>query len=263
MPCTQWARLNGITIDGEDLDAEFILMQDGISGLGFPDPKPNDLVRLTGHGSVGGVDYTLPRILRIPTVIANEDDPAAAMVSLRALKDAWAPADDGADQALTVFVEGQGPADHTLTFFGRPRGTLSLNLRQLHMGVIYCLPTFEALDPLGYGGGVTEAGSGAFTVTNTGNSISDRAIITITGNGGVPTLINNSDETASIVFSQALAGTAIIDLHAGTVVDGSGSDLFASNVLSSSTWPRLVPGVNTLVLAGAASASVLHSPGWW
>jgi hypothetical protein len=179
------------------------------------------------------------------------------------LKGAWKPA--STDEQLDVYVPGIGPSDHTLRFFGRPRGNMEVNLRSLYLGAIYCFCTFVALDPVGYGPLETTAGSGTFSVTNSGDATSARATVTIAGNGGTPALVNNTDGGADVRFSQALGGgsSLLVDLKARTVVDSSGNDAFEDNVLAASLWPRLVPGANSLTITGAASASVQHRDGWW
>jgi hypothetical protein len=262
--CSISAELNGVTIDGADEEATYVLLADSIGGLGLPEPRVADLERTDDHGTVAGVDYTTSRVLRIPIAIKAADDPEAAMVALRALKAAWKPTGP-TDDVLSITLPGYGPSDDVVRFFGRPRTTLEVNLSRLGLGVVYALATFVALDPIGYGPTEVTAGSGTFTVTNAGDATSKRATIEVVGNGGTPVLVNNSDGGADVRFSQALGGGSswFIDLATRTVVDGSGNDVFPSNVLAASLWPRLVPGSNSLTLTGAGSASVSHRSGWW
>jgi hypothetical protein len=262
--CDLRAELNGVTIDGADEDATYVLLADSISGLGLPEPRTADLDRADDHGSVAGQDFTQPRALRIPIAINTPDDPAAAWAALRALKAAWQPTGP-ADDLLSIYAPGIGPSDDTLRFFGRPRTALDVNLRMVHAGIIYALATFVALDPIGYGPTEADSGSGTFSVTNAGDARTERATITITGNGGTPTIANASDGGGNVLFTEALAGAAtwVIDLRARTVVDGSGNDVFAGNVAPSSLWFGLQPGANQLTLTGAASAALSFRSGWW
>lgn len=270
MTCGQTATLNGVTIDGTDPAAGltgYALMESGIQGLGWAEHNAfNDLPRVAGHGVVPGRDYMLPRVLRIPTVIhrrltnaPDEPDPEAAMVAAAALKAAWAPRDDGVNQALSIYVPGIGGSGvDTLVYYGRPRGTLEMNLSRYAHGTVYMLPTFVATDPIAYGAASVTAGSGTFTVTNSGGLVSQRATITLTGNDGTPVLTNNDDSGRNITFGTVLATgeTWTVDLAARTVVDSGGSDVFASNVLNASQWFGFQPGDNELVLSGASGASV-------
>ena len=264
MVCEQELTLNGVLVDGADPDAVYQIVRPGISGLGAPDIAGSDLNVAAEHGSVTGVDYTGTRTLRIPMVVQIENEPDLAMEAWRDLQTAWAPA--VTDQRLDVKLPGVGPVDGTVSFFGRPRGGLEPRLEYLTAGIIFCQATFIALDPIGYGPEETASGSGTIVVTNAGDVASRRATVTITGNGGTPKLENVNDGGTFVEFGATLAGAATwdVDLLAKTVVDGSGNDVYAAaDVLSTSTWPRLQPGSNSLVLTGAASASVLYRDGYW
>ena len=263
--CSISAELNGVTIDGADEDATYVLLADSIGGLGLPEPRLADLERNDEHGTVAGADHTTSRVLRLPIAVQAPDDPHAAMVAFRALKAAWQPTGP-TDDVLSISLPGYGPSDDVVRFYGRPRTTLEANLGKLHLGVVYALATFVALDPIGYG--PTESAgpsSGTFAVVNAGDATSKRATIEVVGNGGTPVLVNNTDGGADVRFSQALAGATswFIDLAARTVVDGSGNDVFPDNVLAASLWPRLVPGSNSFTLTGAGSATFSYRSGWW
>jgi hypothetical protein len=264
MTCTQQVTLNGVLVDGADPDATYQVLQPGISGLGAPDVAGGDLNVAAEHGSVKGADYTGTRTLRVPMVTQVEDEPELAMDAWRELQTAWAPA--AADQELLVKIPGIGPIDGTITYFGRPRGSIEPRLQYLTGGIVFSQGTFVALDPIGYGPEETEAGSGTIIVTNIGDVASRRATVTLTGNGGTPKITNINDGGTFVEFGATLAGAATwaVDLLAKTVVDGSGDDVYAAaDVLSTSTWPRLVPGSNSLVITGAASASVTYRDGYW
>lgn len=253
--------LNGVTIAGTCGD--FILMSNSISGLGMPDTKSSDLERADDHGSVAGQDFAQPRTLAFP-VMMERDSTRLAMEALRTLKEAWRPTGP-TDDTLSVTIPGIGPSDDTLRFYGRPRSPLDVDLHWLNGGIITSLASFVALDPIGYGPTVIVTGTANASVNNTGDANSKRATITITGNGGVPTLTNGTDGGGNVLFSQALAGAATweIDLYRRDVVDASGNDAFTGNVLAASLWFRLLPGVNSLTLTGAASMSIDYRSGWW
>jgi hypothetical protein len=264
MVCEQEATLNGVTADGADPDAVIQVVSPGISGLGAPDIDASDLNVAAEHGSVTGVDYAGPRTLRVPMVVQVADEPDLAVEAWRDLQTAWRPAAE--DQRLDVKVPGIGPVDGVLSFFGRPRSGLEPRLQYVHAGIIFCQGTFVALDPIGYGPAETSSGSGTIVVVNSGDVASRRATVTITGNGGAPKLVNVNDGGTFVEFGATLAGAATwdVDLLAKTVVDSAGNDVYAAaDVLSTSTWPRLQPGSNSLVLTGAASASVLYRDGYW
>ena len=264
MTCTQRVTMNGVVIDGGDTTATYQIVRPGIGGLGAPDDTSSDLNVAAEHGSVTGADYAGPRPLRIPMVTQVEAEPELAMTAWRDLQTAWVPA--AADQELKVTIPGIGPATGSLTFFGRPRGSIEPRLEYLYAGIIFSRGQFVALDPIGYGPLETTAGSGTIVVVNSGDVASRRAPITIPANGSAPKIVNTTDGGTCVEFGATLAGatTWAVDLLAKTVVDASGNDVYsAADVLSTSTWPRLVPGSNSLVLTGAASASVAHRDGYW
>jgi hypothetical protein len=264
MTCEQQITLNGVLVDGADPTATYQILQPGISGLGAPDVAGGDLNVAAEHGSVKGADYTGTRTLRVPMVVQVENEPGLVMDAWRDLQTAWAPA--AGDQELLVKIPGIGPIDGTITFFGRPRGSLEPKLEYLNAGIVFCQGTFVALDPIGYGPEETETDSGTVLVTNIGDVASRRAVVTLAGNGGTPKIENVNDGGTFVEFGATLGGGSswAVDLLAKTVVDGSGVDVYAAaDVLSSSTWPRLVPGSNSLVITGAASASVTYRDGYW
>jgi hypothetical protein len=259
--CEQTVTLNGVTAYGNDPDATYRVLQPGISGLGAPPVVGRDLAMASEHGSVTGPDRTGPRSLRVPIAVVVDEDPQGAMQAFRTLQTAWNPT--SGDQTLSVTIPGIGPSDDTLRFFGRPRGSLEPNLRAHWAGVVYCLATFVALDPVGYGPEETVNDSGTFNVTNSGDASSRRATVTITSAAAGAKLENATDGGAFVEFANA-PSTVVIDLLARTVVDGGGADIYGtSEVLTTSTWPRLVPGANSWTLSGGGSASVSHRDGWW
>lgn len=263
MACEQTAELNDVTMDGAE-GSDYMIMEDGIEGLGLPLVKDGDQERADDHGDVAAADYAQSRTLRIPVMVWREDDPEGAMAALRQLKTAWRTVPGVAEQELIITVPGIGPTDDALRFYGRPRG-VDANLRRLHAGLIYARATFVALDPVGYGPEETVDDDGTFVVTNPGDAISKRAVVELIGNGGTPQLVNNTDGGADVQFSQTLGSSDswFVDLATRTVVDDDGDDVFPDNVLPASLWPRLQPGTNSLTVTGAASASVVFMGGWW
>lgn len=253
--------LNSVTIAGTCGD--FVLMADNIAGLGMPDSKVADLERADDNGSVAGQDFAQARTLSFP-VMLERSSTRLAMEALRTLKRAWRPAGP-VDDILSIKIPGIGPTDDTLRFYGRPRSTLDVDLHWLPGGIITSLATFVALDPIGYGPLTTVTGAANASVNNTGDANSKRALITITGNGGIPALTNGTDGGGNIVFSQVLGSgqTWEIDLYRRDVVDAANNDAFAGNVLAASLWFRLLPGVNNLTLTGAASMTIDYRSGWW
>ena len=226
MTCEQTVTLNGVTAYGNDPDATYRILQPGISGLGAPPVNGSDLGQASEHGSVSGPDRTGPRSLRIPIAVVVDEDPQGAMQAFRTLQTAWNPV--SGDQTLSVTIPGVGPSDDTLRFFGRPRGSLEPNLRAHWAGVVYCLATFVALDPVGYGPEETVNDSGTFAVTNSGDASSRRATVTITSAAATCKLENTTDGGAFIEFADA-PSTVVIDLYARTVVDGGGADIYGTS----------------------------------
>lgn len=252
--------LNGVTIEG--MCGDYVLLANNISGLGMPEAKVNDLTKADDHGTISGPDFAQSRLLSFP-VAFHRDTAREAMVALRALKAAWRPA--ASDNVLSITIPGIGPSDDTLRFYGRPRSNLETDLHYLPGGIVNVLASFTALDPIGYGPTVVVTGTSAATVSNPGDAPSKRAIITITGNGGVPTLTNATDGGGNVLFSRILTNglTWKIDLNRRDVVDGANDDAFTDNVLPASLWFRLLSGNNSLTLTGAASMSIEYRSGWW
>lgn len=232
-----------------------------VSGLGVPVPRSRDVTRIDRYGDAGGADLLPSRIIGIDVIISNQTV-ATAWTALRTLKAAW-PA-SSTDQTLTI--RWPGSAETTMTFYGRSRGVdvVTQGGGQGDHGVIFATCMFHALDPLQYGASVsTGPSSGTFTVTNAGDSTSDRCTITIVGSGGTPTITNTTDSSGAITWASTLAGAAsrTIDLRAKTVVDGSGNDKF-SEVSPSSTWFRLLSGSNSITTSGLTSATFAARPAY-
>lgn len=234
---------------------EWEIDEPGISGLGIPSPRTRDGERGDRDGDVGGDDVLPRRILSIPLIYSGASPGAAWQALEEDLKVGFA--ESIVDEPLDLRLEGMPTTGRR--FYGRPRG-VSEDLSSLKSGTIRALCTYEALDPLAYGDEVSSgAQSGTFVVTNAGTKATDRAILTIVGNGGTPRIVNNSDDGGDVRFGEAVSGTRVVDLRAHTVVDGSGNDAY-DELSSSSLWFELLAGGNSLTLTGATSVAVVHRP---
>lgn len=234
----------------------------GIGGLGTPDVLVTaEQSRYGSHGVVAASDYFTQRLITIPLMIHKRNDGESAMKALRALKGIWKPA--LYDEMLQVTVDGIGPSDDTLRFFGRPRSTMDADLSQLYTGTIWVMMTFQAMDPIGYGPEQTVALGASTTVTNPGDMPTDRATISVVGNGGTPTITNTSLGGQKIQFKQAVPSgqTWQIDLRRQTVTNATGEDKFET-ISPTSTWFDLRSGTNVITLTGASSASITFRGGW-
>jgi hypothetical protein len=221
-----------------------------IGGLGIPVPRTRDQERGDQAGDAGGDDVLPKRILTLPLGI-NGTDPEDAWDLLEDLKGAFA--ESVADVPLDLRLPGMATTGRR--YYGRPRG-LDTDLGALKSGWIDVLATYDALDPFAYGAEVsTGPQAGSFNVTNPGSADTDRVTLTIVGNGGTPKVVNTTDDAGDVTFGQAVSGTRIVDLRARTIVDGSSND-FYDELAAGVLWFVLRPGVNALVLTGAASVDV-------
>lgn len=244
--------------------SEFLLPLPGVTGLGVPDVKMGTEVdRLGTHGSTSGADYLGSRVIGIPVMIHHRDDVDAAMSSLRKLRAMWRPA--LSDELLSVTIPGYGPADNTMRFWGRPRGSLSVDLALLHTGTVSAYASFSALDPIGYGPLTTVSlSSGANNIVVTGDAPSSRATIELTGNGGTPTIINTTHASRQVIFQAPIPSGQVwtLDLHRQTLRNASGTDMFSA-IAPTSSWFHLLGGANSISLSGVASGSMTYRGGWW
>lgn len=253
--------LRGFTFgDGTDY-----CLTKGIGGLGSIEMRDRDLQRGDEDGDVGGRDKLAPRLLTFPltlgapqTVLDATERIRFASELLSDLAEAWAPEDGPAEVELILEWPGVIPGLDECSFYGRPR-----RLQDDSTGLpgrIAALAAFRALDPLKYGPVdlVSDSASPA-AVTNVGGYTTDRVTITVTGNGGTPSITNVTDDSSTITFAETLAGTAVIDLRAQTVTDTLGNDLALA---AGPRWFALLPGVNTLTFSGCASIDVEHRPAW-
>lgn len=265
----QWVSLRGVTADGADPDADYVL-QAGLTGIGGAPPRdPGDLALVGEDGSISGPDYRATRVITVPVLIKRfldggvVPDPEAAMRAYRYLARAWAPSGTDTEEELRIYLPGYGPSDDVARFYGRPRTDMAGDLSRLAYGTIKALGSFSALDPLAYGPEVVDSGSGTVNVTNDGDVATRRATLTITGSGGTPVVSNPQDGGGSVAWLTALANGAVrhVNLRTATVTDAGGIDR-GSEVATASTYFVLQTGVNALELTGATSLSVTHQPAY-
>lgn len=243
---TRTATIRGLTIgDGTTRPWE----EGGPVGLGLAPPDTSDEPRI-GGGSVASFDRQRLARITLPFHI-NAADEAAAWIERDQVLAAFRPADGDIELELLDRVR-----------FGRPRG-VALDLASIDEGWVPCVATFEALDPLGYGEeDSTGAESGTFTVDNVGNAPTDRATLTIVGNGSAPTIQNTTDANKTIRFGQTITGTHTVDLRSRTVLDGSDEDAYGL-LAPTNQWFDLLAGENSLTLTGATSVDVAWRPAWY
>lgn len=243
--------LNGVTADGCDRDAPIGILAASIAGLGLGETRTADQERIGSAGSVAGTDYQQARVITVPVVVNEPDNPDEAWRTFRRIKAAWQPV--GADQELLVTSPGIGPADHRLRFYGRPRSTLEPDVSKVVGGIIYARLQFVALDPVGYGPAETTSGS-PLTIINAGDTHTTRSVIEIVGTGSTPIVTHEDGGDVSWLGPLGMGQVRRIDLATFQVTDGSGVDK-GTEVSSASLWFRLAPGANVVSVAGASSPS--------
>jgi len=228
-------------------------------GLGLAEVRAQDAWRGDRDGDVATDDVYDARTITLDLAVTAMTA-AGAGAAIAALKAAWA----ARTVETTLDVRIPGTPETVLRYYGRPRG-LAVDLELLLFGLARAQATFRALDPFAYGAAVTGSAltPGTATVTNAGDAPTDRVTIALVGNGGTPTVTNTTDSSGSIAWTAPLANAATrtIDLRARTVVDGSSADKYPE-VAPGSRWFRLLPGANTIVVAGCTSATFTYRPAW-
>lgn len=227
----------------------------GMTGLGILAPRASGQQRGLADGDSFGTHRYPARTLALPVQVLGDTD-ADRWQNWRALASAWRRSDT--DLALDVRIPGM--AETTMRYYGRPFGLIGdpHGLKSPVSGTA----EFRC-DPFAYGAAVDSAvdSSSPLVVTNAGDAATDRATLTVDGNGGTPT-ITNTTTGGVIAFRDALAGgqSYVIDLRE-QVVTRSGVN-HDGDVTSSSTWFALDPGANTLTFTGCASLQVTHRPAY-
>lgn len=235
------------------------------TGLGLSQFRDRDAERGDQDGDVPGRDKLAPRLLTFQLTLGAGQGVRDATERIRVaselladVNEGFAPEDGPADVELLLEWPGIIPGLDECSFYGRPRSVNDDT--SLLPGRISALALFRALDPLKYGPlDLVSDGASPATVTNAGSYRTDRATITVHGNGGTPVITNVTDDSATLTFADTLAGTAVIDLRAQTIVNGGGDPLALA---PGSGWFALLPGANTLTFAGCASIDVEHRPAW-
>lgn len=117
-----------------------VIGEAGISGLGVPTAKSQDVDLPGRDGAYGNPDYMGPRVILVPLNVSLADD-TAAWTALDTLNAAWAPvtADVQIDFNLGTFG--------TVSYMGRPRG-LDPNTQFVMDGVLSLIGEFHALNPV-------------------------------------------------------------------------------------------------------------------
>lgn len=237
-----------------------------IAGLGIPDVVASDTAYGDRDGDVGGRDRYGHRVLTFPILLKAPDatkalaDRQAYVHALRRpFVQAWARVIDAADIELTgPHLGGMWPIDEP-TFFGRPR-PVTMDLSDQWRGFIHATAQFVCTDPLAYGDVVTEAGGSPIAFVNDSDLPTYRAVVTMVGDGGTPSLTATNDAGRVVSWLAPLAGgdIAVLDFYSQTLtVNG-----VAVYPLDVDDWFRLVPGANSIVWAGAASASIDYRPAY-
>jgi hypothetical protein len=232
-----------------------------ITGLGGLEPRTTDRDLETFAGSAAGRDTLPARTLRIPVSVGGYD-PAETLRHLRALRTAFAPRDDLVEFEVRLPGLTGDPSD-TLTFYGRPRGT-DEDLDRLKSAEAGALCRFDALDPFGYGPPITVTrGPGTHELLNPGDVPTRRVLVEIVGNNGTPALTNSTDDGRFVAWANPLGGNVVrvVDLAARTVADTLDGDRYAE-LASASTWFGLRPGLNTVTVGGAQTATFTIRPAY-
>jgi hypothetical protein len=227
-----------------------------ISGIGALDPQTSDMPGI-GDGEHQGVDRYPARNILIPVTVLG-DTMSAVWTNYRALAEAWRISRT-TELELEVRVSGSARS-----FFGRPRG-LPATLSGLK-GAMTTTAAFRCGDPFAYGAevdsGVDTASPMTIASATLGTEDTDRATVTIAGNGGTPVL-TNSTTGGVLTFDTVLAGgqSYVINLHTRVVTRGGVA--VPSEIDPASTWLDLAGGVaNTITWTGCASVRIQYRPAW-
>jgi len=233
----------------------------GIAGLGIPAVRNVAAPRGFGHGSASGLERLQPRTIRIPFKL-TASTAAAVQGYVDALKAAFGPSDSELELTLRI----PGTPDTVMSYFGRPR-PLTVKQSLLAVGVSDVLASFDALDPLAYGAAETDDNnSGSFTVTNSGDAVSDRCTITITSTAAKPTIKNGTaagDPTITWGTTLSNGTVRVIDLRAGTVATAGGVDKTDELLNASSRFWSLESGGNSIVTTNISDADFSFRSAWY
>lgn len=234
----------------------------GVEGVGLLRPLTGD-VDLVGDGAALTGDRLPVRVIQCPVVVVG-DTAAELGQNYGALAAAWRPT---RDDELAFDLRLPGMPETSLRCYGRP-----LDLPGDPAGLKVAIRTaarFRCGDPFFYGAEVDSGVDASTPLTvvaadmGSAGADTDRATLTIAGNGGTP-VVTNTETGGHITFNATLAGGAsyVVDLHTRTVTkSGVNRD---QDVDATSTWFRLLGGVdNELTFSGCASLRVQHRPAYW
>lgn len=190
---------------------------------------------------------------------AKQTDARSKMV---VIDEAWGVGDD-----TRLEVELPGQAESTLTYFGRTRAR-NEGVWLWSVGMMLYVLDFAATDPLAYGEErALDDQSGTFTIpaADTGHARlkSERAVITIHGDGGQPLLIN-ADDDSGWIEAQATVGVGVDLVLDLSTMTASIDDVVVNQLIApSSTWFGVVGGIdNELTLSGADSLDITWRPAY-
>lgn len=120
----------------------FLIGDEGISGLGDVDVKSSDTDLAHADGVYLGRDHNGPRTITVPYLIRKPGDPATAgSLFYGTLRPAWIKS-EATDLELHLRLPGVGH----LKAVGRPRGLVS-DLTRQKFGLIRAFATFYCGDP--------------------------------------------------------------------------------------------------------------------
>lgn len=230
----------------------------GIQGLGILEPRRTDQPRGHRDGDARGRDRYPARNLAIPvTVLGDTDDTIWA--NYRALAVAWRRSDVDLQLELRI----PGAAEEVLSYFGRP-GSLDGQPRGLK-SVIRTAAEFRC-DTYAYGAEVSTATDNSSPLTIAAATAgdpganTDRAVLTIVGNGGTP-VVTNTTTGGVLAFAVPVTGTYVVDLHTQRTVKATVTK--DHEVAASATWFDLAGGVDNVIdFAGCASIQLDYRPAY-
>jgi hypothetical protein len=230
----------------------------GLQGLGILDPRRTDQTRGLRDGDARGRDRYPARNLGIPVTVLGDTD-EAIWSNYRALAVAWRRSD--VDLELQVRIPGG--AEEVLSYIGRP-GALDGQPRGLK-SVIRTVAEFRC-DPYAYGASVASATDSSTPLTILAADLgdlgadTDRATLTIVGNGGTPTIANTT--TGGVLsFAAAITGTYTVDLRTQRTTKATVAK--DHEITAASTWFDLAGGVdNVISFAGCTSIQITHRPAY-
>lgn len=272
------------TLRGVTIGLSPYLWAEAPTPFGLDNLRTSDTPRPLAHGLISGAPDRLgSKVIDLPWMIlaANE---AAAILYYEQLVDAWQPA--SSDIALTFL----SPA-RSLEFYGRPR-RVAADLADSNQGVVLGACQFEALDPRGYGAEIHDqvalggsvggldlphgfphgfgsgASSGTLGLGNAGNAPSERAVVTLSSQGGTltnPRLeILETGEALTLNIAITGADQLVLDFYNRTVILNGTVSRAEAVGRPGSRWWAIPDGTSTLKFTGTGdgTAEIKYRPAW-